>query len=173
MKKYRFMVFLLFSLMLILTGCTFTKEHSIEDAKKLAKETFGLETILIASPGSSASQIMLDSTSRYPIYVLGMNDEGEEVFVIVPVLKSQEPYIVDWPFIKSFEKIVQQLNDSYGDVLTSVQYDQIELIDNDLNMHDPNIDVDQLDVIFMMCYDEYSIVQINGQIVIEDKRFER
>ena len=56
---------------------------------------------------------MLDSTSRYPIYVLGINDEGEEVFVIVPVLESQEPYIVDWPFIKSFEEIVQQLNDSY------------------------------------------------------------
>lgn len=159
----------LITFLLLLTSCTIKKENNLEDAKAIAKDQFGISSILISSLGTSGSEIKSHTTRQYPIYILGLNEDGEEVFIIVPSLKSQKSYTVDWPFIKSFADIAEQLNSSAKEVVLSTdKYDQIELIDSKQGMETYNneIEINNLDFTLMINYDKYSIVQISNEIVI-------
>jgi|LSQX01.2.fsa_nt_gb hypothetical protein len=172
MKKPFFLITLFISFMLSLSGCTIIKENKPGDAKIIAEKDFGISEILVVSVGSSTTEFMLETPRRYVIYVLGLNDNEEEVFVIVPALKSQEPCSVPWPFVKTFREIVEQLNSSSENVvLPEDKFEKVEFIDNPqlMKLYNNQIEISDLDVMLMITYMDYSIVQINNEVLIYSK----
>lgn len=171
MKKLRFGHLLIILLIIVLgfSGCN--QENKKSDAQRIALNEFSLEEILVITPGSSGSSIMSEDTARYPIYVLGVKDD-KEIFIIVPVLKYQKAYTVDWVFNESFREIMTRLNSTEkGEVCSKSDYERIEFFDNEESIQDffPDIAIQELDVKFMIVFEKYGIVQMKGKVVIYEQ----
>ncbi|HIY78229.1 MAG TPA: hypothetical protein H9728_04215 [Candidatus Borkfalkia excrementavium] len=119
--------------------------------------------------------VISPDTKRYGIYVLGLKD-GEEMMIVVPALKKQKAYEVDWVFDASFQEIIEKLNSSeLGEICPKENYRLIEFVDylDTIKMLFPAIGDTALDVNFMITYLRYGIVQIDGEIVIYGEGFEQ
>ena len=167
-------LFLMLSLLFLINLSACTNENKITDAIKIAKEQMGINEVLVASVGSQDSEIKREDTRRFCYYVLGLNSDNEEIFVVVPALKSQAAYLVNWPFNKTFTKIVADLNaSSEGDILIKDDYHQVALIDSIaiMRQYDSSLEVEKLDFKLMIVYRGYTITQANKAIVIKGKGF--
>ena len=133
---------------LLITACTMKEENTSEEAKQLATKEFDLVSVYVVSAGTSASEIMSETTKRYPIYVLGISEENEEVFIVVPVLKSQKAYKIDWPFNKVFTEIIDELNSSEkGTICHNEDFNEINFVDSTEIMLDyyQELEIEELD----------------------------
>ncbi len=119
--------------------------------------------------------VISPDTKRYGIYVLGLKD-GEEMMIVVPALKKQKAYEVDWVFDASFQEIIGKLNSSeLGEICPKENYRLIEFVDflDTIKLLLPGIEDTGLDINFMITYPGYKIVQIDGEIVIYGEGFEQ
>lgn len=96
--------------------------------------------------------------------------------IVVPALKKQKAYEVDWVFDASFQEIIEKLNSSeLGEICPKENYRLIEFVDylDTIKMLFPAIGDTTLDVNFMITYLRHGIVQIDGEIVIYGEGFEQ
>jgi hypothetical protein len=174
MKK-KGIIYLFIVLMLTLSswGCTIVNENKLDDARTIAKETFGMDKIFIVSSGTSNSPIASQKVRRYILYVLGEKD-NEMMMIIVPALKKDKAYQVDYPFAFTFYECVDKLNSSEkGIICTQEDYKLFEIYDTleSFNRAFPNLKENDVDIMLFIEFKEYSIVQINDECVIYGEGF--
>ena len=164
-KKILFVLIPIFIIiMALMSGCTIVDENKRPDAYNIAINQFGFDKVYTADSGTRVSVLLKEHVVRYCIYVIGERD-GEEVFIVVPAMKYQEPYEIDWPFKTSFKDIVKKYNEIVGEEeYTEDNYELIEFEDSNFDYY--GIDTNSLDVAFGVWFGKNLLGQINGEIVM-------
>ena len=177
MKK-RIVVFLLIIICLF-SGCT--KENNRDDAERIARKNFHFDEIFVIVSGSPYSELTNPDEGTgmgYIYYVLGERD-GEDAFIIVPWLNSQNSYEAEWPLCEPFEACMEQFSEALGRPVTKEDYVgnsfAVNFIDTkaEIERAVPPLKGVDLDVNFMIEFkNTYYMVQIDGRLVVYVLDFE-
>ncbi len=153
----------------------FDDENKRDDAERIARKDFHFDEISLIVSGSSYSEVV-DPDRRtgigYIYYVLGERN-GEDALIIVPRLKSEEPYEAEWSLCEPFEACMEKFGEVLGRPVTKEDYAEnrfaVEFLDNDHLIEEkaPLLKWEGLDVNFVICFlDKYFLAQVDGELVV-------
>lgn len=159
----------------------FDDENKRDDAERIARKNFHFDEIFVIVSGSSYSEVV-DPDRRtgigYIYYVLGERN-GEDACIIVPWLKSEEPYEAEWPLCEPFEACMEKFSEVLGRPVTKEDYVEnlfaVDFIDtkDEIERAVPPLKGVDLDVNFMIEFkNNYFMAQIDGELVVYVLDFE-
>ncbi|MDE5592475.1 MAG: hypothetical protein K2I75_00920 [Clostridiales bacterium] len=114
------MMIITLGVMLSLVSCDLNDRITEKDAIRIAREDFGCNNILwlgrvgdddllvsVSADGETTVRKRL-SRDRGAYYVFGLDKNGKEVYVVVPIYteSSLKPTVIDWPFDYTFSEIL-------------------------------------------------------------------
>ncbi len=144
-----------------------TKQRKNADAERIAHNEFLFDDVYFVSPAKSKYV----KTSPYALFTCGEKN-GKTCLLIVPSSPDEKPYIIDWPFAAEYREMAEAVYNTPFNQIDRAKINVSMLIESYDSMIFANdeltalIKSQSLDIPFMLRFDGYAAVQIDGHIVV-------